>query len=315
MTYRYDHYYDFSKVPNFTEMNEVFSALFDRSVKYYLSNSDGYLEKYLIGLINLGYVTTSNLELVKASFKSLDTIGLLNSRFRGGIYGITDSRRIEINPNLASSRTLDSSERTLLYISHEMGHRLHFDWTNKLNVNTILSDKKVSEYHQRLPQDLRNFIYYGYDLLDEALTQDRAEDIAYYFAGKNRPELTPRRSRLFDGEIFSTNFDYYGELQTPAIMFAKSLKNISKDDRYAMKQISKAAIDRRFSKKIENEFRSTDRIVDLYAILHAMGMIKEASYEVFGMSGNKALSKSKRALSLLKSLTSQTATTAKKYTK
>ena len=152
MDYTYDHYYDFSKIPNFREMNEVFAGIFDRSVKYYIRNRDGYdqtfalrkivefvrdLEKSLIGLINLGYVTTSNIELIKREYKSLDTIGLLESSFRGGIYGISYSKRIEFNPNLSGSRTLSNSERTLLYVCHEMGHRFHEGWKEPKYINKV----------------------------------------------------------------------------------------------------------------------------------------------------------------------------------
>ena len=82
--YTYDHYFDFSESKYFGEMNDVFSGIFDRSVNYYLSRPDGYpqqfalrklveyvrdLEKSLIGLIDLGYVTRDNLELVKNAYK------------------------------------------------------------------------------------------------------------------------------------------------------------------------------------------------------------------------------------------------------
>lgn len=320
MDYTYDHYYDFSKIPNFREMNEVFAGIFDRSVKYYIRNRDGYdqtfalrkivefvrdLEKSLIGLINLGYVTTSNIELIKREYKSLDTIGLLESSFRGGIYGISYSKRIEINPNLSGSRTLSNSERTLLYVCHEMGHRFHEGWKEPKYINNdLLRDKDVQEQHQKLSSQDRLHIYQGSRLLDEALTQDRAEEVAYYFAGKRRPELSLRRSRVFNGEPFRTNFDYYGELQEPAIKFGKTLKYISKSDKEVLKQLGRAALDDRFMAKIISEYQSRDGLVDLYALIHSMGVIKDASYEAFGMGNIKgSLAKSKNALTLINRLT------------
>lgn len=318
ISFSYEHYYDFSTNPYFREMNDVFSGIFDRSVRYYLNNTDGYerqfalrkiaeyvrdLEKSLVGLIDLGYVTTNNLELVKRTYMGLDTIGLLNSSHRGRIYGVTNQNRIEINPNLCGSSTLTSTERTLLYVCHEMGHRFHFKWTDPKNLNGMMKNPKVQEIYQKLSSENQIFIYNGYDLLDEVLTQDRAEEIAYYFAGKQRPPLTPKMSRLFNRRPFRTNFDYYGELQEPAILFGKTLKGISKDTSKTLKTLSRAALDDNFTKKIENEYRSKNALDDLFVLIHSMGVIKEASYEVFGMGTTNAISKSKHALDLIEKLT------------
>lgn len=320
MNYKYGHYYDFSKINYFSEMNEVFSGIFDRSVKYYLNNRDGYeqkfalckiveyvqdLEKYLIGLINLGYVTTDNVNLVKDSFKNLDTIGLLNSSYHGGIYGITDSRRIEINPNLRNSNTLSASERTLLYISHEMGHRLHFGWSNRMQLNGMLADSQIKDCYRKLPNQEQMYIYSGFDMLDEALAQDRAEEIAYYFANRVRPQLSLRSTYLFNKKPFKTNYDYYGEFQELAIKFGKTLRNITKDDSKVLKQLGQTAIDNDFVKKIEYEYRSNNNLIDLFALIHAMGTIKEAAYEVFGMGTRNTILKSARALETFNSITNK----------
>lgn len=325
--YTYEHYFDFSTNPYFSEMNEVFSGIFDRSIQYYLKNSDGYeqrfafkklveyvrnLEKSLVGLIDLGYVTTSNVQLVKDTYKGLDTIGLLNSAYKGRIYGLTNNKRIEINPNLGNKGPLTGSERTLLYVCHEMGHRFHFGWT-KNNLNTILADKKVQELSKKLTPENQSYVYSGLSLLDEALTQDRAEEIAYYFAGKKRQPLTPKMSRLFNGRPFGTNFDYYGELQEPAIRFGKTLSGISKDTSQTLKTLGRAAIDSRFAHKIENEYRSKDKLLELFALIHSMGVIKEATYEVFGMGLGNALPRSKNALELFERLTDESQNSSKKF--
>ena len=333
--YTYDHYYDFSTNPYFSEMNDVFAGIFDRSVQFYFRKNDGYpqqfalkklveyvrdLEKSLVGLINLGYVTTENLNLIKNSYKELDTIGLLDSKFKGRIYGITyeGSKRIEINPNLRDSKTLTGTERTLLYVCHEMGHRFHFGWTNPRNLNFIFNEPKVNDLYKKLAPQNKRYIYSGYSLLDEAITQDRAEEITYYFAGKQRPPLTPRMSRLFNGRPFRTNFDYYGELQEPAIKFGKTLSGISKDSSQTLKTLGRAAIDKRFATKIENEYRANDDLTSLFALIHSMGVMKEAAYEVFGMGSGDALPRSKKALELFENLTEEsqnTANTAKRFQK
>lgn len=327
--YTYDHYFDFSTHPYFSEMNDVFSGIFDRSVQYYFNKNDGYqqqfalrkiveyvrdLEKSLVGLINLGYVTTENVDLIKKSFKELDTIGLLDSKFKGRIYGVTYdvSKRIEINPNLGSSKTLSSEDRTLLYVAHEMGHRFHYGWTNPRNLNFIFNEPKVYELYKKLTPQNQRYIYSGLSLLDEAVAQDRAEEIAYYFAGKQRPALTPKMSRLFNGRPFRTNFDYYGELQEPAIRFGKTLKGVSKNTNETLKSLGRAAIDNRFTTKVENEYRANDDLTGLFALIHSMGVMKEAAYEAFGMGTGEALPRSKKALELFESLTEQSQNTTNK---
>ena len=112
--YTYDHYYDFSTNPYFSEMNDVFSGIFDRSVQYYFNKNDGYqqqfalrklveyvrdLEKSLVGLINLGYVTTANVDLIKKSYKELDL-----NKFYNKIYSnLGENSSIYEALNLANS--------------------------------------------------------------------------------------------------------------------------------------------------------------------------------------------------------------------
>ena len=317
MNYSYGHYYDFSKYPYLSEMNEVFSRIFDRSIKYYLQKPDGYnqefafkkivefvrdLEKSLIGLINLGYVTTKNVNHIKSIYKSLDTVGLLETSYRGGIYGISMGNRIEINPHLSGSRTLTNEERTLLYVCHEMGHRFHEEWKNPSFINEILRNPKVKERHDRLPDNIKKYVYYGSRLLDEALTQDRAEEITYYFAGKQRPALQTRSSRLFNGQIFKTNFDYYGEFQGITKKFGKGLYKRCAD-KDILKELSKAALDTDFMDRIVKIYKNNNNILDLYGLLHSMGIIKEASYEAFGMGTKGSIEKSGPALELINLIT------------
>ena len=330
MSYAYNRFYDFSKTSNFTEMNKVFLEIYNRSVKYYLKKPDGYeqkyalsklneyvqaLEKSLIGLINLGYVTTSNLEFIKDTYKGIDTIGLLNSRYPAGVLGVTDYNRIEVNPKLVNSKTLTSEDKTLLCICHEIGHRFHFEWKKREYIDSLLKNPKILEFHQKLKKLIQELVYSGYELLDEALSEDRAEEITYYFAGKKRPEPTYRQSKLFNGSPFKSNFSYYGELQEPAIMFGKTLRNIGKKESDIMRQLGKAAIDPKFAIKIEKEFRENNRLDDLYALLHSMGTIKEATYEVYGMSEKNTIPNTENALKVINALTNEIASYNKKYIK
>ena len=56
----------------------------------------------------------------------------------------------------------------------------------------------------------KQLFYDGFSLLDEATTQDRAEEIAYFYAHKHRPNITkysdPRG--MYGGDTYQTNFDF-----------------------------------------------------------------------------------------------------------
>ena len=119
-------------------------------------------------------------------------------------------------------------------------------------------------------------------------------------------------SRLFNGRPFRTNFDYYGELQEPAIRFGKTLKGVSKNTNETLKSLGRAAIDNRFTTKVENEYRANDDLTGLFALIHSMGVMKEAAYEAFGMGTGEALPRSKKALELFESLTEQSQNTTNK---
>ena len=82
-------------------------------------------------------------------------------------------------------------------------------------------------------------------MLDEVTTQNRAEDFVYEFSGKRRSELSYHTNvRMFNSEAYRSNFDYYGELQEPAIMFARTLRGIGKenDDAKVLDMLSQRAL-------------------------------------------------------------------------
>ena len=144
----------------------------------------------------------------------------------------------------------------------------------------------------------RQLMYDGFSLLDEATTQDRAENITYYFSSKLRPSMAQHSTQLFDGKPFETNFDYYGELQIPTIDFARTLRGIGKinDRNLVMNEFDKRALSEEFSKRIFDEYMNDNQIENLFYLLKRMGIIKNASYAAFGYGNVEYLKKSSEAL-------------------
>lgn len=205
------------------------------------------------------------------------------------IYGrfLEEEKLIYLNPNLTSSATLTGKERTRLYMCHELGHIINSDWL-------CTASRYIDEANE--PTSIKQLMYNGLSLIDEATTQNRAEAITYYFAGKMRPTFKfYRKNGLFDGEIYSSNFDFYGELQEPAITFGRTLRGIGKvlTNEEVMKQLSIRTLDRRFVDRLFHEYRNDNVLSDLYFILTYMGVIKNASYAMFGYADRKYIPMSK----------------------
>ena len=131
---------------------------------------------------------------------NLDTIACLPMNNRG-IYGNTETEKktVFINPSLPGSKHLSNEERIALYTAHELGHIINNTWMQRViaSLNSMIQRKEISQADAQL-------VYDGFSMLDEATTQDRAEDFAYTFARRRyRPSLQNyRSSSLYNGETY-----------------------------------------------------------------------------------------------------------------
>lgn len=237
---------------------------------------------------------------ILTALEKINVISVLPQNDRG-VYGYAEpsSNTILVNPNLSGSRTLTSKERTRLYVAHELGHYVNNEWMK--SVATFLDGKVRSG---EMSQGEAELFYEGFSLLDEAITQNRAEDFAYAFAGKSRPPMRKcAKDRLFDGEEYQTNFDFYGELQTPAIMFGRTLRGIGKigNDKDTLVELCNRATNPNFATRIIEEYTRDGQLQNLLPMVIGMGIIKKASYYMFGGDNDvRALNGSKTALDRFK---------------
>ena len=188
-------------------------------------------------------------------------------------------------------------------MAHELGHIINHNWMNK-----------VEEYANQqirqgtLSQEEAQLIYDGFSMLDEATTQNRAEDFVYKFSGKQRPRLANYWNKnLFNGETYKSNFDYYGELQEPATMFARTLRGIGKenDDIRALNMLSERAMSPNFFNNILNEYSRDGQIPSFIKEVQNMGLLKRASYANFEQEDVSYLRNSKTYLDRLRSITTK----------
>ena len=255
-----------------------------------LDKSLGYLQDYLYYYF-LNYPDKFS-EILSSVISNIKTIGVLPDNKRG-IYGeaVNDEKIIYINPSLASNGLLTGDDRTRLYMAHEIGHIINNRWMKNCldSLNEMLKEGVLSKEEAER-------IYEGMSLIDEVTTQDRAEDITYYFKNINRPSLKEvYNPRLFKGESFKSNFDFYGELLEPGIMFARTLRGIGsiESDSKALSTLSERALSSDFFDNILYEYNRDGHTRDLLEVLKYMGNIKRASYATFGYDDLSYLSSSK----------------------
>ena len=242
--------------------------------------------------------------IVNATIRNVQTISVLPDNKRG-IYGETQAQNkaIFINPNLPNSKSLTGEESTRLYMAHELGHIINHEW-----MNNVIEYANQQIRQGRLSQEHAQLIYDGFSMLDEATTQNRAENFVYEFSGKSRPNLAYyRNGRMFNSEAYKSNFDFYGELQEPAIMFARTLRGIGKenDDLTALDVLSKRALLPNFFNNILNEYVKDGQMPAFIQEVQYMGLLKRASYANFGYEDVSYLHNSKTYLERFKNVTSQ----------
>ena len=113
---------------------------------------------------------------------------------------------------------------------------------------------------------------------------------------------------MFGGESYRTNFDYYGELQEPASMFARTLRGIGKERNLekALNLLSQRALSPTFFDNILNEYERDGQMDAFFQQLTCMGYLRRAAYANFGYydsdTNARYLDWSKGYLDMLKSM-------------
>ena len=289
--------------------------IYENSLKYYRQNYR-YLEKteyeYEIKIIKIViqiyeeylYYFYKNYNVYFSDIlKAMDKLAIFTvlSENERGIYGKFKDSIIYINPNLKANSNLGKIERIVLYTAHELNHLVHDVWMKFIEneLNTLVRNRQIKlESAQRY--------YDGFSFLDECLAQEKAENFTYYLLKKKRPAKTLKSQKIFSKTAFLTNFDFYGEMQKPGILFGKTLRGLGciENEDEVLKKLSIRALSPDFSKKIIDEYIHDSQLNDLFILLEYLGVLKEASYAQFGMGDIKALQISKKVYDNFKILAS-----------
>lgn len=259
---------------------------------YTIDRTIGYLEDYLYYYFRI--YPKYFLDVFNALNKNVNKISVLEPAKRG-LYGeyVSSFGIVYVNPELSRSKTLSKDERTRLYVCHELGHAVNHEWIKTLN-NYIKDDNP----------SVKEFTLEGFSLIDEATTQNMAENIAYSYSSSNRPRQRINKSSMYNGEVYRSNFDFYGELQEPATLFAKTLRGIGDQDNddVALDFLSLRALKKDFANSIFYEYFRDGHESDLYYLMTYLGVIKKASYATFGYEDKKYINASESAMRELRKL-------------
>lgn len=242
------------------------------------------------------YKDNPNFNNILNSVSSIKKISVLpvNSR---GIYGqaFAEENTLLISPVLGASSTLTHEERTRLYVAHELGHIVNHSWQNTVEkfLNSRVNEGEMTLEEKELYQE-------GFNMLDESITQNNAENFAYAFAGKSRPNKQYRSSNagIFGNTPYLSNYDFYGEYQMPAVKFAKTLRGIGRydNDDIALNMLGQRAMSPFFALDIMDEYDKDNQYENLLNLLTNMGIIKKAGYAAFGYDDRAYIQDSQRAL-------------------
>ena len=261
-------------------VDEYLTRVYNNSVSYYTSNNgklsqnnpdskriDKYIE-YLDDYLYFYYrFYKSNFSDVFMSLvDGLKFVGVLPKNNSGIYEQYADScKGVFVSPNLVGRRGLSSDDITRLYLCHGLGHVVNCKWVYSS------ARSKNEEFCD------------GISLLDEVTAQDRAESIAYYYAGKDRPKKEVKSSIIFNGEPYSTNFDFYGELQELALMFARTLRGIGsiENDDEALRVLDTRTLSPNFFDEVISEYRRDGEMDNLVSLFVNMGVVKNASCSLF----------------------------------
>ena len=252
------------------------------------------LENFFYAGIEKGYFLTKdnkfNEQIIDRLEKRLDSIGHLPPEYEKKVFGHASGKTIQIRRESIpyyNYAGLNSKEVRRMYLYHELGHKILnifqndeiFEFVNTFEEKTSLKGEKVEL------SDHCQFVNVGTLTIEECLTQELGESLAFHVAKKSRPEYTYKEDL---GHNIRTNHNYYCIFQQPVIDLGKTLKDCeNKDDSEVLKEMIQKALTGNFIKELILEYDKKDNgSVSAYQCLHdifwLMGIICTKKYDEFG---------------------------------
>lgn len=278
--FKYSYEGNYKQIETYIKRLVISSYMYNGNNAFY--KYVNYIEDFFCYSLKEGFITPTNinkiLTILKKDFK---IIKFLPENLRG-LYGRSLGDIIEINPNLGNIRST-------LYMIHEIGHKIlkahegYIIWQYNSSFKEELEEKGIYNGYIKYPNES---IFYGFQMLEEALTQELAEILTSKIFNYKRKPMT-EKSDL--GVSFKSNFDYYGIFQELAIAFGKTLRGVggsTKEDNIILKDMIKKALNTSDSLTLDiiKEYNDGDGnlYLKLYYMLASMGNFLNEKYASFG---------------------------------
>ena len=172
------------------------------------------MEYYFYCLLQFGYIHSDNVSKIIKDFQGISRIEPLEDK-NERLFALTTGSVISIHPNLDKYRNLSSRDFQQLIISHELGHIINQSWKKQSFqfAKELYQNSRVRGILKNMGLDSYDYLKDGFELLDEVITQEIAEEVTYFKKNKKRPRKEYRKDKdIFDYQPYLTNYNLYGEL-------------------------------------------------------------------------------------------------------
>jgi len=300
-------FWDERKFPGF---QQAMQNLYTRSVQYYLGNNlkvkvnpakqqadlkkigdfCSALEYYYVSLIKLGIVTKQNYNNVLQMLSNIDVVKIFTKNDED-IYAITRGNKISLNVKEVVIGSFSKDVSFQMIVSHELGHIIDNSWLDDAMAvsKNLFHDQKCRKALEQYNLADVNLIFNGFILIDEAVSQECAEQVTYRMIHEKRPPyVRMKKHNVLEETPFRTNFNLYEEFQEIVVRFARCLSFVgclpTDDFNEVLGKLAKKAFRREFIFQIWNEIQNdSDKKCDFVLMLACMGKIKDGSYANLGM--------------------------------
>ena len=249
---------------------------------------------YFYSLLQFGYLNEDNISKVVNDFDNISYVEALSSENKR-LFGLTVGQAICINPELSTFRNLSPSDFNQLIISHELGHIINRSWKRESVsfVENLYRKSRIRCILKNMGLNSSEYLKEGFEMLDEVIAQEVAEEVTYFKKNQKRPKKEYREDKeIFEHRPYLTNYNLYGEFQDVTIAFAKTLSflNITEkdSDEVVLQKLVKAAFQNNFISLLQQEFMYDNMRLDFFVMMLAiLGKMKSATYQLVGLNQKK----------------------------
>ena len=176
-----------------------------------------------------------------------------------------------------------------MYLYHELGHNILNIYGNRALMDFCDTYSYIMAKKGKKGEiiDEEELIYLGALSIEDCLTQELAEVLAFASAKKTRPKGLEQETDL--GVTFYSNHDYYGTYQEPVVFFGLSLKGCGsvKNINSVLEKMIIRALRYDFIEDLISEYNlkengSAQAYKDLMNILRFLGYLCAKKYMSFG---------------------------------